>query len=352
MTAEDQLRRALTDDRYAMAPWPDPVGRITSGVERRIRRRRVRVVTSVVVLAVTAASVPALLRSQNTAMPAGGDQIVPWRAAPTPPPTHLARRGPRADAPACTATDLNRSAWLDAGASQAGNAPYTVLLSNNSDSRCTLRDSAQLVATDTDTGDRVAVPTEALANDDLSQYPATLDPGELARIDVRAGRNCADESPKAAHYGEVALIVLGREIPVWSLSFTAWCPVRVGAWRVLPPLLNVPFIVASIDAPGTVQRGQTIQYVVTLLNSGPQPHHLDPCPRFTQQLESTRETHRLNCAVSTIAPHQSVRFAMRLAVPADAAPGDRKLNWMGVTDDGRVIVADLATGGVPLHIRP
>lgn len=354
MKVEDQLRELLADDRYAVAAWPDPVDRVVRGVDRRRRRRRAVVAMAAVVFGVVGIGVPSLLRAQSTAAPVdqvGDRHLVPWRAEPAPEPTNLARRTARADARDCSATDLNRQAWVGAERTAGDARTYTVLLPNISDSRCTLRGSGELVATDAATGRRgpLAMLHDGAA-DQVSQYPATIDPGEPARIDLRTTAACSRESKAATRYRDLALVVQGREFPISALEMTLKCPVGVGSWHVLPPLLNVPDIVASIEAPTSVRRGEALEYVVTLLNSGHRSYHFDPCPVFTQRLAGTAQTHRLQCADTAIDPQRSVRFQMLIPVPADAEPGRAVLSWMAVARNGKVIVADLATGGATIQI--
>lgn len=144
--------------------------------------------------------------------------------------------------------------------------------------------------------------------------------------------------------------MLGRQIPISQLTVDAACPLEIGDWRVLPPPLYVPHLVVSIKAPQEVSRGGTLRYEVTILNSSGTPYRLEPCPVFVQQLAGQAAAHQLNCAVPTIKAHSSVRFEMQVSVPSNTPVGESKLTWMAVVSDGRVAVADLATGGVTVRI--
>ena len=151
-------------------------------------------------------------------------------------------------------------------------------------------------------------------------------------------------------YRNVALSVLGREVAVPGLNIETACPVQIGDWRVLPPLLNVPYVIAAIAAQAQVKRGRPMRYEVSLLNSGDRGYALDPCPVYRQGLAGSSTAYRLNCQIDTITAHRSVRFAMTLDVPADAPLGATRLTWMAVVADGTVIIADLSSGGAPITI--
>jgi hypothetical protein len=358
MNVEDRVRGTLTDDRYALPGWPDPVQRVTAGVRRRLRRRRIAVAVSVAAVTAVVAAVPALLHPWRGPTPVAGDGVVAWSDSPVSPPTHLARRAPRPDARDCTFADLNRLAWVGGTAAGAGTRTYTLLLPDETDSRCTLRGQPSIVATDVATGRRVRPAVRAVlpatgpaGEDQASQYPATIDPGEPARVDLVTFDACAGQRGAPRRYRDVAIVVQGHEFPVsGGLPVATACPIGIGEWRVLPPPLYVPFVVASIDAPAQVRRGQLLDYTVTLENSGNLWYHLVPCPAYTEALAGFVATYRLNCTALNIAPHTSVRYQMRLSVPAGLRLGKSNLTWMAVDASGRVIVADLAAGGAPVQV--
>lgn len=102
------------------------------------------------------------------------------------------------------------------------------------------------------------------ATEELHERPATVDPGEAARVDVIVPASCAGPSGPVS---DVAIVVLGRAIPVSSLEAPAECPVAFGRWYVIPPLLNVPHLMASIEAPRQVRRGADLRYSVTITNT-------------------------------------------------------------------------------------
>lgn len=362
MTVEKQVRSTLTDERHALPGWPDPVDRVSAGIRRRRRRRTMTTAALTVVFAV-ALGVPAALGWGGGAAPTDempADGVLPWIAAPAPEPARFARREPRPDARPCTLADLGVEpnsrqplAWVEKGESDDDYQRLNVLLPNKKDSRCTLRGSVDLVATDVATGRRGPVATwlDPPKANAVNQYPATIDPGEPARVDlVLSTTPCGYGTPNPRHYRDVAVVTLGHEFAVSEFELTTECPVGLGSWYALPPLLNVPYQVASIEAPRQVRRGETLEYEVSILNSSPRPFALRPCPVYTQRLGAEATTHRLNCAVRTIPAHRSVRFRMSLAVPETMPLGKARLTWTAVMDDGRVMIADLATGGVYIEV--
>jgi hypothetical protein len=89
-----------------------------------------------------------------------------------------------------------------------------------------------------------------------------------------------------------------------------------------------------IDAPATVSRGSIVHYTATLRNTGSQPVTFPAdCPVYGQWAANSskafaKDFYVLNCRpVGTMAPGQSVRFAMQVAVPIGTEPGQYTLYW-------------------------
>ena len=145
------------------------------------------------------------------------------------------RRSPRPDAPACRPDGLRGPAWT--GVRARGDAPdaVVVLLANERDTRCTLTGSAGLVATDP-AGRRTAVPTSPAPRpaDPVGQYPATIDPGEPARLVFTLRGGCGTP----VRYTAPAIVVAGREVPVEGTAALTTCGLSAGEWHVVPPVLN------------------------------------------------------------------------------------------------------------------
>lgn len=71
---------------------------------------------------------------------------------------------------------------------------------------------------------------------------------------------------------------------------------------------------------------------MTLVNRGSRVAEFDTCPTYRQLLHVGQQVvsgdWQLNCSdVPVLDPAQPVRFAMRLAVPADTPAGRATLSW-------------------------
>jgi hypothetical protein len=340
---EEQLREALNDERLAIAGWPDPVSRISQGIRRRRRRRRLTVIAAIAAITLLGTSV-ALTDDPAVTVPT---EPIAWLAAPVDPP-QLARRSPRESRPPCPPVRANP--WVEVDAAPGGRFVITILLPSGHSERCTISGSAQLIATDRRTGDRGVLPSVPGDFIDTApkQRPATIDPGEPARLDVGIERDCVadDMTPE---YTDWALQMDGRQIELPDMAFPYACVLRISDWYVQPPLLNAPLTV-TMQAPGQVRRGEELEYTVTVLNAFDRPIRLDRCPTYLQQFGEQAQWLRLNCAITAFPPHVPVRFTMRLVVPADMPPGLANLAWMAVLANGEVAIAELANGGLPIEV--
>lgn len=333
---EEALHRTLTDDRHAMPGWTDPAQRIVAGIRRRRRRRVTVVAAAAAVLAMVAGAavaVPYYGLRQPAAPPTG---VQPWVADPTTAP-QLQRRSPREARAQCQGPRLADAIWTEVHGYRT-----TVFLANMSIERCTLSQDPTLTAAGAD------VPTgrESL-NDRLKQVPATIDPGEPARIDIVATRDCPDPRP----WKDLALRIHDRSYPIPGIGQA--CGFTLSPWYVQPPLINAN-ITVTMRAPGQVRRGETLDYTVTLINtlSKGGAGKLQPCPSYRQTLGTVSEVHRLNCTGGRIPLHSSRTFAMRLVVAPDAPIGPVMLHWMLMYADGTVGIAEIANDGVPLEVIP
>jgi hypothetical protein len=336
------------EDRKALASWFRPLAAAISN------RRRAATVTVVCVAGAVALGVPAaraLIGGADGSGVVGGDGVVPWKDTPTAQPAYLVHRNPRPDARDCRPEDLGRTVWFESTQDPPKGVLYILAVANKSDSRCTLRGEARLTAATTTGGRRTTTsqpePVSALAT---HQYPATIDPGEPARIDLRTSSRCITETATTHRYRDLRLSIPGFDASVPGLPLNSGCIASTGSWYVRPPLLNAPSQVVSIDAPREVRRGDVLTYTITVTNPSDQTLRLDPCPPYTQRLGDRASTYLLNCSSSSIAPHKSMRFQMKFPVPADSIVGPTTLSWMAVLADGTVAVADLATGGVAVHV--
>jgi hypothetical protein len=351
MSQVEETVRPSRGDWKVLAPWFRPLARLAAAIRHR---RRAATVTVVCVAGAVAFGVPAvrtLIDDADGSGVVGADGVVPWKETPAAQPAHLAHRSPRPDARDCRPEDLGRTAWFESTQDPPNGVLYIISLANKSDSRCTLRGEARLTAATTTVGRRTTTsqpePVSALAT---HQYPATIDPGEPARIDLRTSSQCVTGTATTYRYRDLRLSMPGFDASVPGLPLNTGCIARTGSWYVRPPLLNAPSQVVSIDAPAQVRRGDVLTYTVTVTNPSDQTLRLDPCPPYTQRLGDRASTYLLNCYSSSIAPHKSRRFEMKFPVPADSVVGPTTLSWMAVLKDGTVAVADLATDGVAVRV--
>ena len=125
----------------------------------------------------------------------------------------------------------------------------------------------------------------------------------------------------------------GITVTVSGLSLSGSCPtLSLDTWRNTPvdqPPVPRRFgqLTAELTTPATVRRGATLDYVVTLTNTGPDAVSLDPCPAYHEEFFKHMESYQLNCAPGTIPAGGSVRFAMRIGVVSFTPPGPTRLTW-------------------------
>ena len=91
---------------------------------------------------------------------------------------------------------------------------------------------------------------------------------------------------------------------------------------------------AQLDAPDTMRAGTTLAFVVTIRNRSKRAYALRPCPGYEEYLyafgQPADARYQLNCdTVTSIPARGSVRYAMRLALPASMRPGRvTKFGWV------------------------
>jgi hypothetical protein len=88
-------------------------------------------------------------------------------------------------------------------------------------------------------------------------------------------------------------------------------------------------LVPRLRLPATVRRGTTLDYEVDLYNPGDRPVALSPCPAYLEHSDvPTKLLYRLDCrSVHSVPAHGEVRYAMEMAIPADAPVGPMGMWW-------------------------
>lgn len=301
---------------------------------------------------------------------------IPWIALPAsfapvpdltpePMPTNVA---------ACRAVDLSAvHVEAQAGAGWWGGGVRLV----THERRCLLHGYVELRFMDTATQEIVrTVPSAASVPRDWAVL------GE-AQVDWAWGNWCTP----GLKLGSIVAILPGDSTPIVAsidppMAVGARCSVpnapaivSAGPIRSLPtPTVLVtappPSLAARIDAPSVTVAGETLRYVVTLMNLTTDVVALDPCPSYLEWLGGhplptpspppgwpsqkpwaaiaryagfVKEAHRLNCdGISVIRPRDSIAFEMRIAVPTDAI-GPDTLSWafVGGLPNARAAIAIL-----------
>ncbi|WP_430667257.1 hypothetical protein [Jatrophihabitans telluris] len=97
------------------------------------------------------------------------------------------------------------------------------------------------------------------------------------------------------------------------------------------PVYPLDVLRTTLELPHTAKAGSVLRFTVAVHNPTAQGVSLTPCPGYLEAaLTSTpdKRTYALNCApVRAIIPGQTVRFAMRLPLPAGTSHGPTKVLW-------------------------
>jgi hypothetical protein len=348
MSVEERLRRTLADEVLVLPAWPDPVGRVSAGITRRRRLRRLFGAVSTAVLAVLTAGVWTAVVAPAGPRPAPSPSaaIVPWKDSPIgavdlfPPPS------PRPSARPCGAADLATSVKVTDNGAAGGHRFIDVTIRNTSGSRCTLSGSAQLTATDARTGARGRLTTRSGTGYGGTGYetPATIDPDEEATLGLVTGNGC-NGGANPTTYRDIAVVMLGRSYPLGTLTVQTTCELEVTDWMLdiqTRPLTPPPYarLVPTLDVPATVRIGQWFDFTVTLTNPTGAAVAVVPCPAYRMTVFKGGGSYWLNCPGTPVPAHGAVRFAMRLQVAGSTPPGLVHLQWQLLDQPGVSPVAD------------
>jgi hypothetical protein len=285
---------------------------------------------------------------------------VPWISAtpatmmlPTPSPTVI----PAGTRP-CQAADL-QAVFGGISAATGGQLGASVLLGNRSASPCVLQGVPAVQLFDS-AGHQIPLTTtvaQGTPSDAVLVQPGTADVqahiprAGIAYVEIDwqtrdgAGFPCA---PIPNEGTDVAIVLPGGSLRAsvsdamsrWNAIAPCYGRIAVSAIQQWPAAVPSPTpnplesLTVHVDAPATVSRGSIVHYTVTLRNTGSEPITFPAdCPVYGQwAADSTqafaKDFYVLNCRpVGTIAPGQSVRFAMQVAVPVGTEPGPYTLYW-------------------------
>ena len=291
---------------------------------------------------------------------------VPWISAtpttmllPTPSPTPI----PAGTRP-CQAADL-QAVFGGIGALTGGQLAASILFGNRSASACALQGIPGVLLFDSG-GHQIPL-TERPAEGLPPAEPILVQPGTadvqasvpragIAYVGIDwqthdgAGFACVPTPREATAVavsfpggGSSPRVAVSDAMARWSTIAPCYGRVAVSAFQQWPAPVASPTpnpldsLTIRIDAPSSVTAGSVLRYTVTLQNTGNQPVVFPAdCPIYLEWAsDATRafakEPHILNCRpAGTIAPAQSVRFAMQIPVPSGTQPGPYDLRWQFV----------------------
>lgn len=343
-TIEADLHAAMHATSSPVAASPDPVARVESGIIRRRRRRLLGAITGAALLVGTAIV---------------GTGVITHR--PSPPTTtvsaepvaapHVLRRSPRPDRQPCRLDSVGSVDWIVQSAPWGPTTGYA--LRPNNSQRCTLSGRPRLSGVNTATGKSepiAAADLGPLDNSVTRQFPATVDPGEPARIQIRGSKCPAGAKPRS--YRDLVLTVGTKRLPLpSSRRLTGVCGADVSQWFVEPPM-DYAALNATVEAPAVLRRGQDFTYTVRIDNVFVRDYPLPSCPIFRLGVAATDTGpwQRINCMQSSIDGHDSIEFALPGQIPPDIEPGQHKLTWMATMSTGEATIADMGTDGTAVTI--
>lgn len=236
---------------------------------------------------------------------------------------------PRPPARPCTAADLPATADFVDRNGAGGTLLHVIEVRNAGPSRCSLGGYPVLLSAGETVPIKIDPDTLTDKQHTREERPATLDPDERATFVLGSSMSCGGGADRT--YRDIRVRLLDRELPIPNLTLTTTCPIRAtGVFRRLSentPEKHYAGLTVHIDAPAWAAIGTDVDYVVTLTNPGREPITLDPCPVYMETLYKGGGIYRLNCAPDSIPAGGSLRFAMRLTVPAYTPAKDWKLEW-------------------------
>jgi hypothetical protein len=344
------LRELLTDEHLDLRARPDATRIVHDGVRRRRRRRTIATgaaaAAAVGATIAAATALPAAFDAGSTSptpMGPSGQYDVAWVDQPAPKmwsPTPVQPPPPSMDAPRCLADQLKVARIEGNGA--GGLTFHIIVLRNISEAPCLLVGPPAAV-TARSPGKPDVVATQGL-HLDSSGVGGDLPPGELGYLTIETDRDCPARYATANSFPTDNYSSLSVRLPSGTtldtpLALDVECGLKAGGLGVDQPPATEPVdprtdLRPTIASPDSVRAGQTLTYVVTLTNPTGSTISLSHCPGYVEWMGTdaagvAKESLGLNCStIEEIAAGASVRYEMRIAVPADAHPGPLTLRWM------------------------
>lgn len=280
-------------------------------------------------------------RAQTPGKPSPSHAI-PWVDTPAPPHMPVSpiyTPPPKADARACMAGDVRVSQGHGNG--ETGTSEIGFVFTNTSPSTCVLLGYPEAVA-------REPGHPDVLAKHATSPgvTPANMPPGTTTDLFLYTYRDCPARYAKPSGgfpsdpYHQVTFTLPGGgTVTDRSADLDVLCGLGVGQFSVPQPAPTYPKpplggATARLELPSAVEAGTTLRYVVDITNPTDTAMVLDPCPTYLQFSAALPAAAvkgsglLLNCAAAPrIPPGQTLRFAMRLPVPAGTASGLAVVYW-------------------------
>lgn len=251
---------------------------------------------------------------------------------PSPLPVHYRPE----NAPPCTAAQVKVSPARPNGAT--GYLVWSFAFRNVSATTCVLRGYPSAVASEPGESDVTATHKgrwfEGFAKHERS---GNMRPGGVTGLMLVTTDNCpaGQAHPNAQRtYHAVTVGIPGGGQVVLNGAFDVTCGLFAGQFAVRQPAQRYtrsPLSGArvTLDLPSGAVAGTTMDYVAALTNPTGTDMVLSPCPGYQQRIGPAKNAVlSLNCrAQPRIPAHQTVRFAMRLRVPAGTPTGPAELSW-------------------------
>ena len=246
-----------------------------------------------------------------------------------------------ANAPPCTAAQVQVSPTGRNGAT--GFLLWYFTFRNVSGTTCLLSGYPHVVASEPGMPNVTATHNirfiTMFAKDERS---GNMRPGGVTWLDLVTSDNCsASATGRDLTYHTVTITIPGGGQAVVGGTFGVQCGLFTGRFAVRQPAQRYTHSPVSgarvtLDLPSGAVAGTTLDYVAALTNPTGTGVVLGPCPGYQQGVGKPGKTVlALNCrAQPTIPAHQTVRFAMRLHVPAATPTGPADIYWRIATVGG------------------
>ncbi len=279
--------------------------------------------------------------------PKSHSALVPWIDSPSPvPPVSkpLPTTVPKTDAPPCSPNNLS---LVDISVSQImGAHGLIVQLRNVGLKACLLSGTPEVVAKGSGLPDIKAADRSMLSFGERSDTA----PGKTVFLFVEATEACARPGQNPTVYSILDISYpKGGELVLNEIKLPEYCGIAVSPFYSVKPSPQYPspptlHLIPSMVLPASVNAGTTLTYEVDVSNPLEKTVDLSPCPIYMEYSSfRTSFLYHLNCSsVHSIPPYGTVRYQMKMAIPADAPIGKASIHWVffgpGNVANGKLIV--------------